>query len=218
MSHFNQIVKRPPVSGGNTGQIRMNLRGVNSGKQFILGLLSVAMLMAAYAWWHHRQQGKLALDFWGAEVAYQLRHAPEVELWQLGTPVENSGEPSSDQPTTPDAPANLESSSVATTVSIDGRDWPVVQQQEISQARGLVHARHALIVDLSFVWPAKPSDDSIRPDWGYALKFVTEDRTPTVVLLDLKHGWIRSLAGNRMAKLTIAEGLQQVFDENFGGA
>jgi hypothetical protein len=84
-------------------------------------------------------------------------------------------------------------------------------RRDVSQARGLVHARQALISDASFLWGDKPST---TPAWEYALVFRDGSREFTV-LLDLS----RDLAGSGALRApvrlgpTLSQGLRQFLAE-----
>ena len=59
-------------------------------------------------------------------------------------------------------------------IDLAGREFVVIRRVDISQARGLVHARHALIMDYNFEFD-RP-DLAATPQWRYALRFTEGDR------------------------------------------
>lgn len=100
------------------------------------------------------------------------------------------------------------------------KDIAVLQQRDISRAKGLVHLRHALLDDRSFAWAANPNkDESI----GYSLKFAGETSELTVyfsgdfsrleVLLGKDDA--RSLDRDRVSLSTepISQGLRHYFSD-----
>ena len=56
---------------------------MNSGKAVTIAMLLIALVAAVVAWWHNAKKGQAALEFWGGDVAYQIRTANDVELWLL---------------------------------------------------------------------------------------------------------------------------------------
>jgi hypothetical protein len=155
---------------------------LNSGKLVILGIVSAAIAAAVVAWWHQYQQGRRALEYWGAAGARLIRTAPEVELLQL---------------------AGAENAAATENV---------IDRREITQARGLVHARQALISDPSFRWDEKPL---ATPDWEYAIVF-RDGRQEFTVLVSPKRAWAAE-EGKRAVRLspTFAQGLSTFFEEQF---
>src|SRR6185295_18699265 len=126
---------------------------------------AVALLMAAFAWWWNRQQGRRALEFWGKDSALAIRDGKKVELLRL--------RPKSSR-------------------SADLKDPEVVETKDISRAQGLIHARHSLLQDASFDWSAKPAGLSRFPTKQdvLAVRFTRQDVATTIVFIDLPSGWI----------------------------
>lgn len=152
-----------------------------SGKVVILTILGLAILATSYAWWHQRQRGQAALDFWGQDIAFATRHAKQVELIKLD----------------PDGGALTEEQTIS-----------------LSEARGLIHARQALIVDASYDWDADLT--AVTPKWQYSLRFpADEDRPACSLWFDLDQGVTGDESGKRLAKLEIPilKGLKTFFTE-----
>ena len=101
---------------------------VSRGKWAILTMVLLGCVLGGFAVWHHYRQGRRILEFWGSETAMLIRHADQVEVWRLG--------PQSDQ-----SSSQLE---------VRGQSLAILEQVEISRLRGLVHARHALIIDRNY--------------------------------------------------------------------
>jgi len=137
----------------------------SSGKLVVLSIFAVALLMAAFAWWWNRQQGRRALEFWGKDSALAIRDGQKVELLRL-------------------RPKNGR--------LVDIKDSEIVETKDISQAQGLIHARNSLLQDASFDWSAKPAGLShfeTKKD-VFAVRFTRQDVVTTIVFTDLLGGWI----------------------------
>jgi hypothetical protein len=135
-----------------------------SGKLVVLSIFVIALLMAAFAWWWNRQQGWRALEFWGKDSALAIRDGKKVELLQL-------------------RPKNGR--------LVDLEAFDIVETKDISQAQGLIHARHSLLQDASFDWNIKAVGISqTEPRDLFAVRFTRQDVITTIVFLDLSGGWI----------------------------
>jgi len=137
----------------------------SSGKLVVLSIFAVALLMAAFAWWWNRQQGRRALEFWGKDSALAIRDGKKVELLRL-------------------RPKNGR--------LVDLEAFEIVETKDISQAQGLIHARHSLLQDASFDWDAKPASHSqfeTKTD-VLAVRFTRQDVSTTIVFIDLPSGRI----------------------------
>jgi len=170
---------------------------VNSGKTVIVGILVLALGATGLAWWHQRSVGRRALEYWGPDNAWIVRHGETSELLRL-----RSGESS-----IPDGPQD----SVAPTLKVDEQLLSVARQVEITKARGILHARQALIVDASFAWDVPPSD---IVQWDYAVRF-KDPRGEITLLFDLDNEQLRSLTSPRRLRLTNAGGFRIFFEEQF---
>jgi hypothetical protein len=155
-------------------------------------ILGIAVSLASYAVWFHFQQGRRCLRLWGAEAANTIRHAPRVELLVFNPP-ESSG------PSDTLAPPHGSLSIIDLERAID-----------ITRQPGLVHARHALIMDSSFEWPdtlpvashpatqpldddppAEGSADSDLATWGFALVFDSAQRRVTLLFDESRRRVVR---------------------------
>ncbi|MBX9790078.1 MAG: hypothetical protein K2Y37_14270 [Pirellulales bacterium] len=135
-----------------------------SGRWAIIAVTLLAVLMASYAWWHRRQAGERALEFWGPETALLISRAPEVELIELG--LDNRGLTAVDE-----APRFGSSSLAAVRTKL-------VQRGE--SVPGLNKARTILLQDNAFAWD-EPAG-SCEPRWQYALEFRDGQRRATVLI------------------------------------
>jgi len=118
----------------------------SSGKLVIVGILTVALAAAAASWWFRYAATHRAAEFWGPQTTRLIRDAPTVELFQLTPPAKLP-------PSSSGAAAFLERASA----------------RDLSNARGLIHLRNALLEDRSYRWPPQP----MRPsdEWQWALRF-----------------------------------------------
>jgi hypothetical protein len=160
------------------------------GKLVIVAILTVALLAASAAWWHVYRQGRRVLQLWGAATASRIRLASECELLWL-------------QPAGTGHDSDL---------LIDGRRWSVTRRADLTNARGWVHARQALIEDRSYLWThsAAPTERAV---WEYAVRF-RNDQGETLLVFDLHSGQVLEPALNRRADIgPIAVGLRTFFAE-----
>ncbi|MCP4194514.1 MAG: hypothetical protein GY768_28235 [Planctomycetaceae bacterium] len=164
---------------------------MNRGKLLILIMLTAGLTAGIVAWWYQYQQGVRVLELWDAEMAFQIRMAPECQLLQLNQPGIESDEQ----------------------IIIAGVPWGVGDRIEIGQARGIIHARQALISDASYNWN---SDPPAHPVWTEAIAFGSGPLQQTFAL-DLKQGVIRNLNQGNQGNLAphVAAGLRKFLDEQW---
>ena len=111
----------------------------NSGKLVILGILTVALIMAGASWWYRYAATHKAVQFWGPDSAELIRDAPRVLLLQ-------------------NPPADISDLAQEDPIRA-GFDESAT---DVSHAPGLLHLRNALLEDRSFDWP-KSSDPVTQP-------------------------------------------------------
>ncbi|MCO6453734.1 MAG: hypothetical protein J5I93_00320 [Pirellulaceae bacterium] len=129
-------------------------------------MLLLAGLLGGYAWWVQYQKGRRILEYFGPRATWLVRHAERVELLLL------------DSREAPAAAGGREPEAGLADLEIDGRRFPVRQRFEIGQIRGLVHARHTLVVDSSYTWAAPRG--TCQADWRFALVFRGEGEQATL--------------------------------------
>ena len=154
------------------------MNGVSRGKLAILSMFALGCLLGGFAVWHHYRQGRRVLAAWGPDVATLVRHASRVEVWRLG--------PSGGR----DAPR----------LQVGDQPRDVLERVEISRLPGLVHARHALIIDRNYDWLTKPSAQAARGN--LALQFRDGDDVATLVFATQSR--LAYVAGNRQPICTTA--------------
>ncbi|MEX0791520.1 MAG: hypothetical protein WD045_00185 [Pirellulaceae bacterium] len=160
----------------------------------VVFIMGAASLVAFFALIHHWQQGRRALDYFGSEAAFAIRHYPEVELLRL-----NETGPEQDYP----VDAEIE--------PVSG--LKIQERHDISEARGLIHFRQALIGDGSYRWPPKNTDTP--PAWRWALVVSDPDREDDyTVLIDDSDGHIRGEGKPQPIDCTrIQTGMKKFFED-----
>lgn len=149
----------------------------NRGAWAIALMFGVGLSLAGGSVLYHANQGRKCLEFWGSRDGELIRHAPGVEAWTLTDMVDAS-----------------ESSTAQEVVSIDGAERRVARKLDISTARGLVHARHALILDANYDWGRESDANSPIPAtaWTHAIRFQRETED-IVLLFDFEGSRVRRL-------------------------
>lgn len=163
---------------------------MNRGVLVILTMFGVAAGLGVVAIVFLYSQGSRAMDFWGRDAAVLIRKAPQVELLWLESSAEG------DQPRV-----------FVEQLSIEDRPVRAVKVQDITDSRGLVHARHALITDASFDWDNPRGD--CQPKWSYALRF-TDGAEQAIVAVDLPCQRVRLVSHGQEASIAPSA---EAFDE-----
>ena len=173
----------------------------NRGAWAIAVIFGVGLAMAAGSVWYHYGQGRQCLEFWGQHDGELIRHAPMVELWVLGEPEEPE-----------------QAGEAADPLEIDGQPRRIVRRLDISQARGLVHARHALILDANYLWPPTDGREPVNvARWTHALAF-SRGSDRVVLMFDFDRGHVRRLTLPQALQLvpTIAAAEQALLQRELG--
>ena len=155
---MTEISNSSPVEGSDDDAPRY------SGRWAIIAVTLLAVLMASYAWWHHRQAGQRALAFWGPETALLISRAPEVELLELDRDM-RARTTHADRVRFGGLPLMAERTKL-------------VQHGE--SVPGLNKARTILLQDNAFAWDGPA--ESCQPRWQYALEFRDGERRATVLI------------------------------------
>jgi hypothetical protein len=136
---------------------------VNRGKLLIVFIFGTALALSIFAWSFQYLRGRKVLELYGADAARLIRvDADRVELLQLGDSLD---------------PA---SSAGEEFIQIDEQQLPITSAIDITKARGLIHARQALIEDSSYEWN-RPRGDC-GPQWSYALRFSHGEKQTTAAI------------------------------------
>jgi hypothetical protein len=164
------------------------------GKLVIVSMVVVALVAAAFAWWHQYQRGARVLAIWGPEHAGRIRLAGDCELWQL-------------EPHSADSPRDLGDG-----LTIGGKWWTISRRVSVHGAPGFIHARQALIQDASHDWSTSRPDPP--PRWTYALCF-RDASGQTVVAFDAQaaHACLADQPQTISRLIDIGPGLVVFFSE-----
>jgi hypothetical protein len=164
------------------------------GKLVVVVMFVTAIGMGGYAWWHQYQGGRRCAEFWGTRAMVIVRYAPRTEFFSL-IPIDKATnqDAASKRPT-----PTISTQATAPPVVIDGQQYISMNYKHISAAPGLVHARHVLVDDSSFVWNSSP--DECQPQWEFLLRF-TDDAGQVTVVFDTQCGWIQWHEENRRVRL-----------------
>ena len=193
------------------------------GKIVVIGVFVVALAAASFALWWNINRARRSLEFWGKDAVKLIQHGKAVELLEL-QPAEASAESPSDQTPAAEIPAG----------ELRYQDRPLVVKRrlDLSQARGLVHARHALTDDASFVWD-DAANASQPATWDYAIRFSASPAATSadasspgdsaagkevLLLLDLENRRLANVHGRREVTVIpkISEGWQIFLAKQLG--
>ena len=134
-----------------------------SGTKLVVGLTCLALAAGALSWWYHFGARHRATEFWGGVAAPLIARPSQVEVLEL---FESASDPRGDW-----------------SLRLDlGRPYGAAGIRELSQARGMVHLRHALMSDLNYQWNEVPQPQSI--DWRWCLRFHDSQGEALVVLAE----------------------------------
>lgn len=150
---------------------------MNQGKFVIVAMVAVGLSMAVFAWWARYDASQRVLDRFGPNVAVAVRNGKKVELLTLS----NARPPDKSEAEAVSVP----SSDGELTVG-DERLF-VTASQEITDAPGLIHARHHLLHEKGFDWE-EPRSTTTPSNWTHALRFTHDEGVAT---------WILDFTGNR---------------------
>jgi hypothetical protein len=132
-----------------------------SGSKLVIAIGGLALALGAVSWWYRFETAHRATQFWGPEAAGLIEERSEV----LGLKIELF--PEGDKVT---ADAEIE---------LEHRNKAIMLQKDLTDARGMVHLRHALLTDSNYLWIKRPD---APPRWRWALKFQQHDRYMFVLL------------------------------------
>ena len=167
-----------------------------NGSWVIGGIMALGAAASIFAWLFQHYQTDESLAFWGSEAAQRIRLASQVELLQLGPA---------------DDPKSIER------LTGPGISLGVTNKRDISQARGLTHARQALLQDVSYQYDRPPAD--CTGPFSIALRFSSESNSATL-LFDLNCPRVRNLSTGAEARLgqRLTEGLKKFLGEQLDEA
>lgn len=133
-----------------------------SGTKLVVGLCGLALALGVIAWWYRFETAHRATQFWGstaAELITESSHVLGLKLKLASGPVDRD----------PNGGA----------VALSSREYETPIRKDLTDARGMVHLRHALLSDSNYLWSEHP----LAPDkWRWMLKFSQGDRYVRVLL------------------------------------
>src|SRR5688572_22772802 len=128
-------------------------RAPKSGFVVAAALLLLGGVTAGIAWRYNLSRTRQALAYWGPSAVALIRDAPQVTVHRIAFATDVIDKPTGNSPLMHPhtrAPAQ------------------VLGARDLSQAKGLVHLRHALLDDRSYTWTDQtPAND----DFAYILTF-----------------------------------------------
>lgn len=105
-----------------------------------------------------------ALAFWGPETVRLIQQSTKVELLVLEPTAAVVSDDQSDD-----------------FLLFGGKKWQIVERADLSRARGLVHARHALTDDASFESESTAASSN-ESQWSHAVRFGDANGSATVLM------------------------------------
>lgn len=171
---------------------------LNPGKLAVVGILLVAVGLAGFAWWWNWQRTQRCREFFGGEGAHLIRTATKVEGLRLN-----------------DAPSGW---AVREELRFSQHLATIKEKFDVSQARGLIHARTALLDDSSYRWDDQTTHDCeavIR----HAVRFHGPGQQVTLVFdYGCSRMWIVETQREVMLAPKIAAGWQSFLTRELGPA
>lgn len=153
--------EKPTIEGA---AVRYPASAGRLGQWVILTMFSLAIGAAAFAWIWRKTQTDDCLAFWGSDGAEAIRTGEKITLLRL-------------------VPARSDEASDLTLPS--GKRWHAAATVDLSQAKGITHARRALIEDSGFDW--SQGVIAREPDrLDFAIRFQRGNDRPVTVGLDLE--------------------------------
>ncbi len=134
-----------------------------SGTKLVIAIGGLALALGAVSWWYRFESAHRATQFWGAEAAELIEEPSEV----LGLKLESVPEEN-------EVPEDAG-------IEFDHRHYATLLQIDLTEARGMVHLRHALMTDSSYLWMKRPK---VPSTWRWMLKFSQGDHYVLVLLSD----------------------------------
>ena len=172
---------------------------MNRGKIVIITMMVVAIGLAIFAWWNRYSQSQKVLEVWGADVVLAIRTGDRAHLLQLQSLANRAAAENEDRI---DVLKNGEKTTLV-----------VVNQQEITDVPGLIHARHHLVHRMGFDWDA-PRSATCEPTWPLALRF-HEPGTATMLLdFDCKRVYLLERDVEVAMRPIIADALFEFIEES----
>jgi len=136
------------------------------GKLIVLGILLLALALAVGNMVFQTYASGRAVGYWGSDAARLMLTASQVEILKL--------EPASGDAADADG-AYLD---------VGSQRFAIVKRVDISQARGALHFRRALVADNLYLWERPLEMPPPWRKWRYALLFLQRDAVFTLLLAE----------------------------------
>lgn len=133
---------------------------MSKDKFLVTFIFGVALAAGVVAWVYQYNKSLQVLSWLGPEQAHLVTNAEAVELLEMDS----------------DNQAALES------VNFIQQDWPVSKTTDITNWKGLVHARYMLSVDVSYQWE-QSVEDKAGIQCAYALRFRSTQSESNALLI-----------------------------------
>ena len=162
------------------------------GSVVVLAMFALAAAAAVFAWLWKYNSGRQTLEFFGPEGIRLIRDAPVVEIL-IPTPAFEGQQPIG-------------------FVDRQGQPLAIYERLDISQAKGLVHARASLLDGGNYRLDPKPTSPS---PWSEIIRFAEGDKE---LLLTISHpnGFVQIVSTGKAKHLVkkTADGWQDFLDRN----
>lgn len=133
---------------------------MSKDKFLVLFIFGVALAAGIYAWVFQYNKSLQVLKWLGPERAHLVTNGDSVFLLELGAANEGSDD----------------------SVDLLNRRWNITNETEITNWKGLVHARYMLSVDVSYIWEQSAPDES-DIHCTYAIRFTSDETdSPSLVI------------------------------------
>lgn len=189
---------------------------MNRSKSVILAMVLMGVFLGGFAWWARYTRSRVVLDKLGREAVVAIRTGKPVELLKLAKAPPDAGQGTRREDTTSAAesatePVTTPTTTIADPLSVPGLSLDFSGSVDITDAPGLIHARHHLIHEKGYAWNEALPNDYV-PEWDYALRFMNSGKT-TTMLIDFTNR--RALFPERQLDVSLqpilADALQKFF-------
>jgi hypothetical protein len=133
-----------------------------SGTKLVILLVGLALIAGATSWWYRYESAHQATTYWGNEAARLIAQPAEVEAFDLSLLGAESALPKGAE------------------VLDLGRKYQAGEPRTLTNARGMVHLRNALMSDRSYEWGT--AVDPVEVDWRWCLRFFESSGEVRIVL------------------------------------
>lgn len=162
-------------------------RSYNTGTLAVAGIVAVALALAGFSWLWNWQRTQRTRELYGGEGADLVRRAEQVEGLVL---------------------SGFHDDESVEQIAVGPDAFAVVGRKDLSQTKGLVHARTALLDDHSYDWDDQTTGDC-QPRIEYAVRFSRGGEQMTLVFdFGCRGVWLVESQQRATLAPKIAEGWQ----------